>query len=60
MFIPSLSNTRSLIKLTLPEHVIPSHGDETKLKAGANLAIEMGYKQDKTVHLMKNGDKIEI
>lgn len=45
---------RDLIKLTKPEHVIPSHGDLKKLSAGANLAVEMGYVIDKNVHIMQN------
>ncbi len=51
---------RDLIKLTNPEHVIPSHGDLKKLTAGANLAQEMGYKLNKTAHLMQNASMIEI
>ena len=49
---------RELIKLTRPEHVIPSHGDLKKLVAGAKLAEEIGYKLNKTVHLMANGRSI--
>lgn len=49
---------RDLIKLTNPEHVIPSHGDLKKLTAGANLAQEMGYSLNKTVHLMQNGQSL--
>ncbi|MEK6928851.1 MAG: MBL fold metallo-hydrolase RNA specificity domain-containing protein [Nanoarchaeota archaeon] len=51
---------RDLIKITNPQHVIPSHGDLKKLTAGANLAEEMGYKLNKTVHLMQNGHSITI
>ncbi len=51
---------RDLIKLTNPEHVIPSHGDLKKTTAGAKLAEEMGYKLNKTVHLMQNGQCITI
>ena len=51
---------RDLIKLLNPEHVIPSHGDLKKLTAGASLAIEMGYKLNKTVHLMQNGKSLSL
>jgi len=51
---------RDLIKLTQPEHIIPSHGEEAKRKAGANLAIEMGYNLNKTVHLISNGQVVDI
>jgi len=49
---------RDLIKLTNPEHVIPSHGDLKKLTAGAELAQEMGYKLNYNVHLMSNGKSL--
>ncbi len=51
---------RDLIKLVQPEHVIPSHGDLKKLTAGAALASEMGYKLNKTVHLMQNGQELVL
>ena len=51
---------RDFIKLTNPEHVIPSHGDLKKTTAGAMLAVEMGYKLNQTVHLMEDGKVLEI
>lgn len=51
---------RDLIKLTNPEHVIPSHGDLKKTTAGARLAEELGYKMNKTVHLAQNGQCITL
>ena len=51
---------RDLIRLTNPEHVIPSHGDLKKRTAGAELAQEIGYKLNKTVHLMDNGACLEL
>jgi len=51
---------RDLIKLTNPEHIIPSHGDLRKTTAGATLAVEMGYKLNKTVHLMSNGKSLSL
>ncbi|MDP3881780.1 MAG: MBL fold metallo-hydrolase RNA specificity domain-containing protein [Nanoarchaeota archaeon] len=51
---------RDLIKLTNPQHVIPSHGDISKLMGGMKLAQEMGYVQNKTVHLMSNGKELEL
>jgi len=51
---------RDLIKLTNPEHVIPSHGDFKKLSAGASLAQEMGYFLNKTVHILQNGNSLKI
>ena len=49
---------RDLIKLTNPEHIIPSHGDLKMKRAGAELAEEMGYKLNKNVHLMSNSKSI--
>ena len=51
---------RDLIKITNPQHVIPSHGDLKKLEAGSNLAVEMGFTLGKTVHLMHNGQVLEL
>jgi ribonuclease J len=51
---------RDLIKLTNPEHVIPSHGDFSKTQAGMNLAIEMGYKKDYNVHLLSNSKVLNL
>ncbi len=51
---------RDLIKLTNPEHVIPSHGDLKKTTAGAKLAEELGYKMSKTVHLLQNSQKLQL
>lgn len=51
---------RDLLKLTNPEHVIPSHGELKKLEAGASLAEELGYKRSKTVHILSNGRFINI
>lgn len=51
---------RDLINILKPEHIIPSHGDLKKTTAGAMLAQEMGYKLQKTVHIMQNGKFLEI
>ena len=51
---------RDLIKLTNPEHFIPSHGDKTKTKAGLDLAVEMGYKKNYNAHLLSNGKKLTL
>src|SRR3989338_1519339 len=51
---------RDLIRLTNPENVIPSHGELKKLTAGADLAQEMGYKLNKTVNLMQNGQELKL
>jgi len=51
---------RDLIKLVNPKHVIPSHGDLRMKSAGLKLAGEMGYQNNKTVHLLQNGKSVQI
>jgi ribonuclease J len=51
---------RDLIKITNPEHVIPSHGDFSKTKAGRDLAVEMGYKNGYNVHVLSNGKSVNL
>ena len=51
---------RDLINLIKPVHIIPAHGEMEKLSYLAELAIEMGYKLGRTVHLMNNGEKIFV
>ena len=51
---------RDFISLTNPENVIPSHGDLKKTTAGAQLAQELGYKLNKSVHLMQDGGILKI
>ncbi len=51
---------RDLIKITNPEHVIPSHGDLPKRQAGFDLAVEMGYKKNVTTHLLANGQQVKL
>lgn len=51
---------RDLIKLTNPEHIIPSHGDFSFTKAGMALAVDMGYKKNYNVHLLSNGKALNL
>ena len=51
---------RELLNILKPQHFIPSHGGFDKTTSGLNLAKEMGYKQNKNVHLCKNGTVIEV
>lgn len=51
---------RDLIRMLNPQHIIPSHGELKKQTAAAELAQEMGYKLQKTVHLMQNGQAITL
>ncbi|MBS1266400.1 MAG: Ribonuclease J [Candidatus Woesearchaeota archaeon] len=51
---------RDLINMVNPEHIIPAHGDFQKLSALTDLAMDMGYKLGKTVHMMRNRGEIEF
>lgn len=51
---------RDLIKIISPQHIIPSHGDLIKLTAGLKLAEEMGYKENKNIHILSNCKYISI
>ena len=56
----SREDHRDLLNMLKPKHVIPAHGDMTKLSPMADLACEMGYELGKTVHLLRNGQIIEL
>ncbi|MBU0457247.1 MAG: RNase J family beta-CASP ribonuclease [Nanoarchaeota archaeon] len=49
---------RDLIELVKPKHIIPSHAGQDKANNLASLAEEMGYKRNKSVHLMEDGKRI--
>jgi len=51
---------RELINIVTPKHIIPAHGTEEMRKALQELGIEMGYTPKKTVHLLKDGEKLNI
>ncbi len=49
---------RDMIDMLKPKHIIPAHGDVHMTASLADLAREMGYVSEKTVHIMQNGDRI--
>ena len=51
---------RDLINMLKPGHIIPAHGTLDMEMSLANLAIEKGYDLDKNIHLMKDGDELEL
>ncbi|MBI3623938.1 MBL fold metallo-hydrolase [Candidatus Pacearchaeota archaeon] len=53
-------DSRDLITLLNPEHIIPSHGGLTVTTPMVELAQELGYRAGKNVHLMQNGQKLSI
>ena len=51
---------RDFINLVKPENIIPAHGTKEMKEALAELAIEIGYKMNKNIFLVKNGHKVNI
>ena len=51
---------RDIIKILNPENIIPSHGDFSKTSPMVELCEEMGYKKDKNVHQLKDGESIKL
>ncbi len=51
---------RDFINMINPEHLIPAHGDLSKLSALAELAAELGYSLGKDCHIMQDMQKIGI
>lgn len=57
---PAKEDLREMINLTNPENIIPCHGFDKLLKPACGLAEEMGYKLNRDIHLMRNGEKIIV
>lgn len=57
---PGREDLRDLVDMIKPKHIFPVHGNASQDKAMADLAIEMGYKKDKNVHLMNDGGHISL
>lgn len=57
---PHAQDNLELIQMVGAEHVIPAHGDYEVVKPGADIAVSLGYKMGKTVHILRNGDILEI
>ena len=53
-------DVRDMIDMLQPQHIIPAHAGLPKLSALAELATEMGYKVGKSVHIMQNGQKLNL
>lgn len=51
---------RDLLTMTKPEHVIPAHGTMSMTSAFSDLAYEMGYDMGKNLHVLRNGQKINL
>jgi len=51
---------RDLITMLKPKHIIPAHGEMSKLTALTELATEEGYELGKNVHIKKDGQSLEL
>ncbi|MCH8873206.1 ribonuclease J, partial [candidate division KSB1 bacterium] len=51
---------RDFINMVKPRNIIPAHGHKEMKDALAELAVEMGYKKEKNIFLLKDGQKIAI
>ncbi len=51
---------KTLINMLKPIHIIPTHGDHDKLIHLSNIAVDMGYTYNKTVHMLNNGNRLKI
>ncbi|MDP7141539.1 MAG: RNase J family beta-CASP ribonuclease [Candidatus Woesearchaeota archaeon] len=51
---------RDFIHLVKPKHLVPAHGGIEMRSALQELAVEMGYNPKKNVHLLGNGEKVEV
>jgi ribonuclease J len=51
---------RDLINMVKPQHIIPAHGDINMASSLSELAMEMGYRVGEDVHIMQNGQFLEI
>ena len=51
---------RDLITMIHPKHIIPAHGDISKLTPLAELATELGYILGQNIHLMQNGQTLQL
>jgi ribonuclease J len=51
---------RDFINMINPEHIIPAHGEHAKISPMVELAEELGYKRQKNVHLINDGEKLTL
>ncbi|HIH17950.1 MAG TPA: RNase J family beta-CASP ribonuclease [Nanoarchaeota archaeon] len=56
----SKEDLRDIITMLKPKHIIPAHGDMPKLSTLAQLCVEMGYDIGKNVHLVQDGQSLEL
>ncbi len=56
----SREDLRDFINMVHAEHIIPAHGDLSKLTPMAELASQMGYKLGRDVHILQDTQKLDV
>ena len=56
----SREDLRDLIEMLRPEHLIPAHGERVLTEPMVELATELGYKPNESVHLSSNGKVLKF
>lgn len=56
----SREDLRDFITMIQPQHIIPAHGDLSKLTPMAELASELGYRLGRDVHILQDNQKIRL
>lgn len=51
---------REFLQILNPQHIIPSHGGFDKTIPMKDLAVSMGWKENKQIHLMSDGESLEL
>jgi ribonuclease J len=51
---------RDLLNMVKPGHLIPAHGDKGMKLSLASLAMEKGYRMGKNIHLLADGDVLDL
>jgi ribonuclease J len=56
----SREDLRDMITMVKPKNILPTHGEQTMMNAFNSLAQEMGYKLNKNLHPLTNGQRIVL
>ena len=56
----SREDLRDLVNMIKPKYIIPAHGEHEKLNSMAELAKEEGYKLNKNVLVLNDGDIVKL
>ncbi len=57
---PHSQDNLELIQMVNAMHVIPAHGGHDIVKPCADIAVSLGYELGKTVHILRNGQRLTI